>query len=195
MKLRVKLERNPNPAFARVAEMIAKGPPPEWLVAGLEHFSGLVSEEPIASDRRKQLIKFFEEMDYAADLLIKRLPFFASVSTVQVPDDIAIALDVLPRIKKLLALLAKPPIRKGGPEPNALRRICAKVVVEAWKLIEKPQPRSVKVWEACNEYWQACGGEYRGETVDTWRRDVEEATERGDLFIRTILSALKASCT
>jgi hypothetical protein len=94
--------------------MIAKGPPPEWLVAGLEHFSGLVSEEPIASDRRKQLIKFFEEMDYAADLLIKRLPFFASVSTVQVPDDIAIALDVLPRIKKLLALLAKPPIRKAA---------------------------------------------------------------------------------
>jgi hypothetical protein len=31
MKHRVKLQRNPNPAFARVAKIITKGPPPEYV--------------------------------------------------------------------------------------------------------------------------------------------------------------------
>ena len=192
MKTKITPLRNPNPAFAEVASIIAKGLPPEWLVLGLEHFSGLLGLDPMTSDEDKQIRKSLSEMDYAADLLIRRLPLFAILHAgVQCPDDVALALDVLPRIRKLLACVAKPPARKGGQHPNTLRKICAAVVVEAWRIIHrKPEPRSVELWEACNKYWQACGGEYRGEVVDNWRRDAEEAAEGNNAFIRTVLSTL-----
>jgi hypothetical protein len=196
MKTSVELQRNPNPAFAKVAALIAKGPAPEWLVLGLEHFSGFLGLDPLTSDQVKRFQKIFGQMDYSAGYLIKWLPMFASsmpvMAGIQCPDDVAIALDVLPRIKKVLARAAKPSTRKGGQRPNMQRIICAKVVVGEWRLIHgKPEPRSVEVYDACNKYWQACGGEYRGEDIENWRRDVEEAADADDIYIRTILSALK----
>jgi hypothetical protein len=175
--------------FASVAAIIAKGAPPEWLASGLEHFSGFVGAAQTTSDERKRFEKILGEMHDAADLLIKWLPAFKALPVG--PDDVAIALDVLPRIKDRLARAALRASRKGGKDPNVHRQVCAAVVVEAWRHIHgKPEPHSPRLWEACNEYWRACGGEYRGADVDTWRRDAEHAAIGNHVWIRKILSAL-----
>jgi hypothetical protein len=195
MKQNIAIQRNPNPAFAKVALTIAKGPPPEWLVLGLEHWSGFLGLDAVTSNEAKGFAKIFGDMDYATGLLIKWLPLFnATPAGLQCPDDVAIALDVLPRIKKVLALLAKPSKRGGGKRPNMQRKACAKVIVEAWRLIHRdPEPYSPKLWDACNEYWLACGREYRGEDVETWRRDAGEAVKRPDALIRAVWLGLRST--
>jgi len=132
------------------------------------------------------------QMDHAADLLIKRLPLFErSPMGIQSPD-VASALDVLPRIRRLLAPVVKSSPRGGGPRQNVLHKTCAAVVVEAWRLVHgEPQPYSTELWNACNEYWQACGGEYRGGDVDNWKRDAEKAVAAPHVWIRNFLSALR----
>ena len=65
------------------------------------------------------------------------------------------------------------------------RQVCAAIVVEAWTLIHgKAQPRSDWLYRACNEYWQACGHEYRSEG---WRRDVEDAINNPQEWVRDVL--------
>ena len=65
--------------------------------------------------------------------------------------------------------------------------ICAEVIVEAWKLIHgKAEPRSEKVYEACEEYWQACGGP--ASDLNNWRRHVEKASAKNaNPWIREVL--------
>ena len=178
--------------FAGVAHLIAKGSPPAWLVPGLEFFSGFVGADPSSSDDHKQGRKIFEHMHDAADLLIKRLPLFKHLPMGARSPDVELALDVLPRVRELLARAMKPSPRGGGPHPNVPRKTCAAVVVEAWRLVHgEPEPYSIELWKACNEYWQACGGQYRGGDVDNWKRDAEEAIAANHVWIRDILSALR----
>ena len=188
----MKLQQKPTP-FESVASIIAKSEPPPWLMPGLVHFSGFVGGERLSSDKEKQLIEISGKMHYAADLLIKKLPEFEHLAMGIQSPDVALALDVLPRIRHMLEHLLKPSPRGGGPRPNVLRKTCAAVVVEAWRIIHgKPEPYSAELWEACNEYWQACGGEYRGDAVDNWKRDVEEAVAVPQIWIRKTLSAYQA---
>lgn len=184
MKHRVKLQRNPAAGLAKVASLIAKGPPPEWLIAGLEHFSGFIAEEQTARDRAKELHKWLWQIHDASDLLIKRLPFFGhSPVGIQCPDDVLIALDVLPRIKATLARA----LSAEGSWSDEHRKTCAAVVVEAWSLCRKrAEPRSERLWEACNEYWQACDRPWR--IAESWKRDAIEAAGRERGWIRHVFS-------
>jgi hypothetical protein len=177
--------------FDSVARIIAKGEPPQWLVSGLELFSPFVGADRTTSDEHKQGQKILERMHDAADLLINWLPGFEHLSMGIQSPDVAIALDVLPRVRRQLAHAKSSP-RGGGQRPNVLRKTCAAVVVEAWRLVHgEPEPYSVELWKACNEYWQACGGEYRGGDVDNWKRDAEEAVAAPHVWIKNILSALR----
>jgi hypothetical protein len=106
-------------------------------------------------------------------------------SVIKPPDEVRVALEVLTKIKAYLARAMSRPPRKGGPRPNVERRVCAAIVVEAWALIHgKAQPRSDQLYRACNEYWQACGHEYRSEG---WRRDVENAVNDPQKWVRDVL--------
>jgi hypothetical protein len=97
--------------------------------------------------------------------------------------DVTVVLDALPRIEAVLAKALKP--RKG--RPNMSHRHCAQVIVEAWRMIHGDVGcRSDNVYTACNAYWRACGGEYRGSDVDTWRRDVEWAVKADGQWIRDL---------
>jgi hypothetical protein len=81
---------------------------------------------------------------------------------------------------KLSGSMAIARSRRGGPRPNLQRWACAGVVAEAWEIIHgKAAPRSFRLYEACNEYWIACGGEDRGEDIENWRRDVERGVNVG----------------
>jgi hypothetical protein len=171
--------------FASVARIIAKGNPPQWLVIGLDHFSELVCpDNRTTPDEDRQRDEVYERMDEAADYLIKYLPIFSRVGFFE---DVAVARSVLPKIKKLIPHRT----HRVGARPNILHQVCARVVVEAWRLVyEKPEPRSVRLLTACNEYWLACGGEYRGQDIENWRRDAQDATANPDGMIRQVLSAL-----
>jgi hypothetical protein len=185
MKHKVELQRNPNPAFPKIAASIASGPPPDWLVSGLEHFSLFISEEQTPREEAKDLHKLLCQMHDATDILIKRLPLFEHLPLgMQSPDDVIIALNVLPRIKAHLdrVLSAK------TSWADEHRKTCAAVVVEAWRLCRgKTQPRSERLWEACSDYWQACGRHHL--IADSWRRDTIEAASRERGWITKVFSA------
>ena len=69
------------------------------------------------------------------------------------------------------------------------RQVCAAIVVEAWTLIHgKAQPRSDWLYRACNEYWQACGHEYRSEG---WRWDVKDVIDKPEQWVRDSLTRYK----
>jgi hypothetical protein len=198
MKTTIEVSQEYNAVFIPVARIIAD-PPPEWLMVGLEHFSGFVGGGRSTSDEDKRSTKIFGRMHDAADLLIKYLPLYSSMpSGLSIPDDVIIALDVLPRIKKDLARVVNRKPRGGGQRPNVRRQFCAAVVVEACKLLhEKMPPKETLIANACNEYWQACGGEYRGDDyAEAWRRDVEQAiNDNKQEWIRDLLIGVRNSHT
>jgi hypothetical protein len=186
------MKADAKPTFEDVAKLIAKGNPPEWLAPALDHFSGFIGSDPVSSKDKKHIEEIIARMGDAADYLTKFLPLFTRQHLgLRCPDDVAVALAVLPKIKKRLAHAILPK-RAGGQNPNEERKLCAAVVVEAWRVIHgKPQPESLNLWTACNEYWQACGRPYRGSDVDTWRSDCRAAVAENNEWIRQILSAFE----
>jgi hypothetical protein len=190
MKIDIKLlQASTDPRFADVARIIAKGVPPKWLVIGLEQFSEFIASERTTSDESKRFQSIVEQMHDAAGKLITWLPGYSHAPIMECPDDVAIALNVSPRIKEDLARVIQ--FRRDGRRPNIQRQFCAGVVVEAWRLVrEKFQPRSLKLYTACDEYWQICNGEVRG-NLNYWREDVESAANKNNEAIREILVALR----
>jgi hypothetical protein len=188
-----------NPAFVAAAKTIfnkdefGKILPPDWLVDGLDHFSGFVGGDAASSIEKKETKKKLLRMQEAVRYLMKTLPLFANLPLgIRCPDDVAVALVVLPKIETLLEYATTAPTRKGGQNPNIPRKFCAAVVVEAWRIVHgKPEPESPKLWTACNEYWQACGRSYRGGDVDTWREDCRDAANNPIGLISDVLSLLK----
>src|ERR1700730_16579988 len=78
MKIKIPLSRNPKPEFVGVARIVAEGELPEWLLQGLDHFSGGIGTD--ASKERKTLEKDLERITRAVDVLMKRLPIFQRLS-------------------------------------------------------------------------------------------------------------------
>jgi hypothetical protein len=177
-------------ALTGVAETIAN-PPPTWLIAGLEHFSYFVSGDPITSEEQKDVAPIIAKMHDAAAYLTKFLPMYSRMPLGLLSDDVAVALKVLPRIRDDLARNVNMPARAGGQKPNVPRKVCAAVIVEAWRIIHgKPEPYSRNLWDACTAYWQACNQGYR--PGDNWERDAKAAVADNHEWIRQIFEALIA---
>jgi hypothetical protein len=184
MKVKLRLVGKPDPKFSEAATAIAKGPPPKWLLSGLDHFNTFVGGDMITTKEANEYRPIIEQMNYELGHLITWLPILQQMPF-ECPDDVAIAMDVLPRIRD--ALLPVPPRKK---RPNVRRKTCAVVVVEAWILIHgKPNPLPEQLRSACREYWEACGGGDSGD--DDWRRHVKEAAATAPTWIREVLSAYK----
>jgi len=167
-----------------VARIIAKGPPPEWLVPALEHFSvGMVGE---GDDQHiKALIG---QLDTATDTLIRWLPIWEHMPWGwQSADCVQILRATLPEFKMHLDLLTK---KHSGRPREMGREVCAAVVVEAWRRIHgKVEPRSKKVYEACKAYWGACGGKPIGkiDDIDNWERTVKRLLAEDYSWVRDTL--------
>jgi hypothetical protein len=187
MKVRVSTNKLDG-RFDGVARLIAKGDPPTWLVAGLEHFSQWIGVEISAEDRRS-FERTVEQMQASITYLMRWLPIYVHAGYGEkCPDDIALALYVLPKVKAHLDLL---PDDRVGRRPNVQREICAALVIESWRLIrDKVRPRSDELMRACRDYWIACGGKGRGreDDLDNWQRDVERAIETDHKWIRDFLT-------
>lgn len=89
----VVLLRNPNPAFAAVGALIAKGVAPDWLIRGLEHFSLGIARGDFSKDDQKRLVRVFEEMERACGTLIQWLPIYEHIGFgIQCPEEVRVAL-------------------------------------------------------------------------------------------------------
>jgi hypothetical protein len=182
----VVLLRNPNPAFAPVAVLIAKGPAPGWLILGLEHFSLGIAGGDFTKADRKKFVEVFEEMELACDILIQGLPLYEHIGFgIQCPDEVRIALDFLPLVKAGLPHTTRLIERR----PDTREGICAAVVVEAWKFFGKADPPSEALYKACQAYWAACGRAELGRT--NWPRDVEQAIADDNGWIRQAFLAVQ----
>src|SRR5262249_15920137 len=191
MKMRIPLQREADPKFAGVARTIAHGDPPKWLAVGLTQFSpGIGSHDTDDID----IYKIIEERQGATDTLIKRLPIFGGLGFgMPCPEEVTVALHVLPRIKEDLDRLA---VRRMGRPPDARRDMCAAVVAMAWKLLYgKIEPQSLRLQEACGEYWRACGGEQIGEwdLAENWRRPIERILTLDYSWVEDFLVAVQKS--
>jgi hypothetical protein len=186
----------PNPDIRDALTGVAKtivDPPPAWLIVGLEHFSYFVSGDPITSEEEKDYRRIIARMHDAAACLIKFLPMYQRLPLgMRRPDDVAAALNVLPRIRDDLARNVNTPSRGGGQKPNEPRKVCAAVIIEAWRITHdgKPEPYSRNLWDACTAYWQACSQGYRPGA--NWERDAEAAVADNHEWIRQIFEALIA---
>jgi hypothetical protein len=191
MKTKILLQRNPNASFADVARKIAKGDPPKSLVLGLTQFSN--GNWTVTSDENRRFDTMIQRMDDAAGVLLRGLPMWEHLPFgLQCPDDVAVVLDTLPRIKKDLNRVAKQ--KQIGRRPNAQREICAAVIVEAWKIIHgRPKLRSDQLLEACSDYWRACGAKQIGgwDNPENWRRTVKRALRTNHSWIGQILLAVQ----
>jgi len=185
----------PSP-FANIACIITKGaPPPDWIVDGLQHFSdGIGGGNHLPRDvSHEDYRRIIGEMLDASDTLIKYLPAFQRMPFgVQCPPEVAVALAALPKVRATLKRAEPAP--RTGRRPQTRRQICASVIVEIWKLVHgKAEPRSDHLYEACNEYWRACGNKEIGTTgdIDNWRRAAEASAKADNKWIHQVLIAVQ----
>jgi hypothetical protein len=185
-----KLEPNP---FASVARIITKDEAAfDWIADGLQHFSdGIGPPNTVRRDvSHEDYRRIIGEMLAASDTLMKYLPAFQFLPYgLKCPDEVAVMLALLPKVKALLQKANPPP--RTGRRPQIRREICAQVIVELWRLTHgKAQPRSNHLLEACSEYWRVCGNGDSGD-IDNWRRDAEAAAGSDDEWIYNVLIAVQ----
>jgi hypothetical protein len=172
--------------FANVAGIIAKGDPPEWLQQGLAQFSDIGAEP---ADEYQYAI---ERMAKATDELLMFLPAYKNLPYgLEGNSVVATLLQELLWLKGSLARISKPPRHRP---PDIRREICAAVIIEASKLLHgKVEPRSIKLAQACADYWQACTG--KESDPENWRRQIERAAKVNHEWICKVLTNLMVQNT
>src|SRR5215472_3213485 len=140
MKMRVPLQQDPDPKIDGVARTIAQGDPPKWLVVGLTQFSpGIGSNDATDID----IHTIIERMQDATHVLMTWLPLYMHFPFgLPCPDEVALALYILPQIRKDLDRVAKT-IKSKGRRPDAARVVCAAVVARAWKIVHGKASKAV----------------------------------------------------
>jgi hypothetical protein len=164
-----------------VARLIAD-PPPEWMIVGLEHFSDGLA--PTNVDR-EHFFRVIDQMRDATDTLLRWLPLFEHLPYgLSCPKEVEVALAVLPSIRASLERVQ----RKPGKPPNVPQELCAGVISEAWRRhYGQVNPRSDRLYEACQAYWEACGGVPLGPDAsleDYWRGYVKKGVNE---LVRVVL--------
>src|SRR6516165_395843 len=141
------------PTFADVAQLIAKGPAPDWLVSGLALLSAYVT---VSSNERGDYADEIDRLRTAIKTLRRLLPALLNmpIARPDCSDDVVVVLNALPRIE---AELARANLR---PEKRTLdfnRKCCCAVILEATRLIQLDvQHRPKETYSAYNAYWKAC---------------------------------------
>ena len=154
---------SPNPALAAVAAIIAKGRPHEWMVPELVRRSPLVGyrrnyiKDDDTDDKSAIVAARNLEEQLRIHVLAAELIAPGDYDQLPLPDCIETVLRDLPEVIEYLESQLLPS-RKGGPTPDRRRRLCAFVCADLWRRQHgEVQPRSHRLWEACEAYWQACG--------------------------------------
>ena len=127
---------------------------------------------------RKTDLTMMKQMYEAADLLSRTLGVYDFLigkgGRVQI--DVGATVATLETVKADLASVMKPTGR--GAPLDTRRAHCAHVVVSLWKKVHgEVNPRSEKLYAACDAYWQANGGEDIGD-ISNWRTYVGKANRQ-----------------
>jgi hypothetical protein len=181
------MKADTKPTFADVAQLIAKGPAPDWLVVGLARLSAYVSET-VSSDERKEGADEIDRLRTAIKTLRRLLPLFLYMPSVRFPDDVVVVLDALPRIEA--SLVARANLRPEKRTPDFNRKCCCAVIIEATRLIQLDvQHRSKETYSAYNAYWKACDNQAIVENRN-WDRSINRAMAADNAWIREIFQRL-----
>jgi hypothetical protein len=154
------------PTLADVAAMIANGEPPDWLLKELARFAPLVGgRRSDDHEEREDLSRVLAAIDTLEhELYIQAL--IEEAFGFETPECIDAASPVLFELREFFEE-QRIPARRGGPTPDGRRRICAGVCAGAWRRLHgKIEPYSVRLQDACEAYWLACG---HAETSTTGR--------------------------
>ena len=184
-----------NPTFADVARTIAKGEPPKWLLIGLNHFSKFIRPEPKLTSKEEDR-EIDERMLEAAQYLTKWLPVYAYLEEFgfECPACVDTASNALHELIEILEKDISEAQTGPGQKPNIQRRICASVVVEAWRLIhgKEVEHRSESLGETCRDYWLACGREHTDVVDDpeNWRSYIGYVLDKGE-GVREVLERIE----
>ena len=174
------------PTFADVAQLIAKGPAPDWLVSGLALLSAYV-RNTLSSDERGEYADEIDRLRTAIKTLRRLLPVFLNMPLVRCPDDVVVVLNALPRIE---ALLARANLRPEKRTPDFNRKCCCAIILEASRLIQLDvQHRSKETYLAYNAYWKACDNQAIAENRN-WDRHIKRALAADNAWIREIFQRL-----
>ena len=180
------MKADAKPTFADVAQLIAKGTAPDWLVSGLALLSAYV-RDTVSSDERREHADEIDRLRNAIETLRRLLPVFLNLPLVRCPDDVVVVLDALPRIE---ALLARANLRPEKRMPDFNRECCCAVILEASRLIQpEVQHRSKETYSAYNAYWKACGNQAIVENRN-WDRSINRALQADNACIREIFQRL-----
>jgi hypothetical protein len=183
------MKADAKPTFADVAQLIAKGPAPDWLVSGLALLSAYV-RDTVSSAERKEYADEIDRLRNAIKTLRRLLPLFLHLPIVRCPDDVVVVLDALPRIEA--TLLARANLRPEKRTPDVQRKCCCAVILEASRLIQLDvQHRSGETYSAYNAYWKACDNQAIVENRN-WDRSINRALAADNAWIREIFQRLLA---
>jgi hypothetical protein len=147
------MKADAKPTLESVAALLAKGPPPDWLLPHLRQWAEIIGNPTQADDEVER--KLYAAAKYLQDWL----PMYAMAADklgVEYPLCIDYTTTALEELVPFLASEVDQPT--DGPKPDRKRRLCAAVCLEVWrKLRGSVQPYSPNLWAACEAYWQACG--------------------------------------
>src|SRR5262249_38991536 len=165
---------------------IAKGEPPGWVLAGLDHFSKFIGRPRLNPKMTsKEARKIDEDMLEAAKYLEKWLQTYEGLEELgfECPECVHTMLATLPEVIDLLETDINEARASKNRKPDAKRLICASAVIEAWQLMHGKinEPNSKDLLELCRDYWLACGRDWTDEAdnPDNWRRPITYAIADG----------------
>jgi hypothetical protein len=137
-----------------VAEKLAKGPPPAWVIDRLRENKPLVGYHAGHGDDDVERL-LFESALHLRDWLqmYVRLEEMTGEEYPSCIDEVTTGLD------ELIPFLAKDVDQpKDGRPTDGRLRLCAGVCLEIWREVHgKGQPYAPQLWAACEAYWVACG--------------------------------------
>jgi hypothetical protein len=176
------------PSLADVAHKIG-GVGGDWLIPGLDYFTQFIKARDEGDDLELRLLT-------AAQYLEIGLSMYGHLEDhgFECPDFIS---DLSDNLSEFIEWLLKARLEhpKGGRPIDWPKRICALVVIEAWRLCRsrEPEPRSRDVLETCGDYWLACGGEWTDKIYEDeyWQRAVEWARSADGDWVRERLLRAK----
>jgi hypothetical protein len=147
----------------------------DWAVDRLRRYAPLIGLHGKGYDDSFDRLAF-ESAHYLESWLAIEIKGYEKIGD-DPPDCVEDASSKLHELLPLIAEYIRQP-RKGGPTPDNRRHFCASVCAGIWKDVHDAyQPRSERLWEACEAYWLACN---RAETsavgrLRNWERYLLEA--------------------
>jgi hypothetical protein len=178
------------PTLETVAEKLANGQRPDWLMLALGWFAELIGGK--RQDSELETIE--RRVVQSAEFLQRWLPLYARLGDYgfEVPD----CIDTVGNgLEELLPFLLE---QIHSPSRDVRRLLCAAVCVEGYRLLNNGhlEPHSHDLRQACEDLWQVSGNLTTAKAAgadarDNWRRSLEQVSSDSHEWVRSRLELYK----